>query len=76
MTLPKLDVLFASLPTGASAEVLARVPKDVKIVDIGGDHRYAEGVRPGRRLANPDGGSGSRSPGESCPSAIARPKCS
>jgi hypothetical protein len=25
-------VLFASLPTGASAEALARVPKDVKIV--------------------------------------------
>jgi N-acetyl-gamma-glutamyl-phosphate reductase len=42
-TLPKIDVLFASLPTGASAEALARVPKDVKIVDIGGDHRYVEG---------------------------------
>jgi N-acetyl-gamma-glutamyl-phosphate reductase len=41
--LPKLDVLFASLPTGASAEALARVAKDVKIVDIGGDHRYVEG---------------------------------
>jgi N-acetyl-gamma-glutamyl-phosphate reductase len=33
--LPVLDVLFASLPTGRSA--------GVKIVDIGGDHRYAEG---------------------------------
>lgn len=43
VTLPKLDVLFASLPTGTSAEALARVPRDVKIVDIGGDHRYAEG---------------------------------
>ena len=41
--LPKLDVLFASLPTGASAEALARVPSEVKIVDIGGDHRYVEG---------------------------------
>ena len=41
--LPKLDVLFASLPTGTSAEALARVPDGVKIVDIGGDHRYAEG---------------------------------
>ena len=41
--LPKLDVLFASLPTGTSADALARVPKDVKIVDIGGDHRYVEG---------------------------------
>src|ERR1700755_2941406 len=40
---PKLDVLFASLPTGAPAEPLARVSKDVKIVDIGGDHRHVEG---------------------------------
>ncbi|TNC14422.1 N-acetyl-gamma-glutamyl-phosphate reductase [Methylobacterium terricola] len=42
-SLPALDVLFASLPTGRSAEALARVPASVKIVDIGGDHRYAEG---------------------------------
>ncbi|MCJ2135934.1 hypothetical protein MKK69_18085 [Methylobacterium sp. J-026] len=42
-TLPKLDVLFASLPTGASADALARVPEDVKIIDIGGDHRFVEG---------------------------------
>jgi len=42
-SLPKLDVLFASLPTGASAEALARVPAGVKIVDIGGDHRYVDG---------------------------------
>lgn len=42
-TLPTLDLLFASLPTGASAEALARVSKDVKIVDIGGDHRYVDG---------------------------------
>ncbi|NPV19949.1 N-acetyl-gamma-glutamyl-phosphate reductase [Bradyrhizobium aeschynomenes] len=40
--LPPLDVLFASLPTGASREALARVPGHVKI-DIGGDHRYADG---------------------------------
>ena len=38
--LPELDVLFASLPTGASAEALARVPEDVKIVDIRADYRY------------------------------------
>ena len=37
------DLLFASLPTGASREPLARVARDVKIVDVGGDHRYAEG---------------------------------
>ncbi|MGY8524358.1 N-acetyl-gamma-glutamyl-phosphate reductase [Paracidovorax citrulli] len=41
--LPPLDLLFASLPTGTSAEALGRVPKDVRIVDIGGDHRYADG---------------------------------
>jgi hypothetical protein len=41
-TLPTLDVLFASLPSGTSAEALARVPHDVKIVDIGGDHRYVD----------------------------------
>ncbi len=41
--LPAIDLLFASLPTGASAGALARVPEAVKIVDIGGDHRYAEG---------------------------------
>ena len=41
--LPKLDVLFASLPTGQSAAALARVPSSTKIVDIGGDHRYVDG---------------------------------
>ncbi|WP_193090788.1 N-acetyl-gamma-glutamyl-phosphate reductase [Advenella sp. FME57] len=43
ITIPKLDVLFASLPTGTSTEALASVPKGVRIVDIGGDHRYVEG---------------------------------
>ena len=38
-----VDLLFASLPTGASTEPLSRIAKDVKIVDVGGDHRYAEG---------------------------------
>lgn len=42
-SLPALDVLFASLPTGTSAGALARVPKTTKIVDIGGDHRYVDG---------------------------------
>lgn len=63
--LPKLDVLFASLPTGTSAEALACVPDWVKIVDIGGDHRYVKGwgygladvwpdqIKGGSRIANP-----------------------
>jgi N-acetyl-gamma-glutamylphosphate reductase len=38
-----LDLLFASLPTGKSREPLARISKDVKVVDIGGDHRFVEG---------------------------------
>jgi len=63
--LPNLDVLFASLPTGESRDALARVPAKTKVVDIGGDHRAAEGwtygladVWPDRikgqsRIANP-----------------------
>jgi N-acetyl-gamma-glutamyl-phosphate reductase len=41
--LPSMDLLFASLPSGESSAALAAVPKSVKIVDIGGDHRFAEG---------------------------------
>jgi N-acetyl-gamma-glutamyl-phosphate reductase len=60
-----LDLLFASLPTGESKEPLARVPQRIKIVDIGGDHRYADGwtygladvwpdeIRGKTRIANP-----------------------
>jgi N-acetyl-gamma-glutamyl-phosphate reductase len=41
--LPDLDMLFASLPTGESQASLQSVPAKTKIVDIGGDHRAAEG---------------------------------
>src|SRR4051812_17030075 len=41
--LPQLDVLFASLPTGESTAPLAQVPQSIKIVDIGGDHRFVDG---------------------------------
>ena len=63
--LPKLDMLFASLPTGASQEPLSRVAASTRIVDIGGDHRYADGwtygladvwpdeIRGKTRIANP-----------------------
>ena len=63
--LPELDVLFASLPSGQSREALARVPAATKIVDVGGDHRYADGwtygladvwpdqIRGKTRIANP-----------------------
>ena len=65
-SLPKdLDLLFASLPTGESKEPLARVPPRIRIIDIGGDHRYADGwtygladvwpdeIRGKTRIANP-----------------------
>jgi len=63
--LPPLDLLFASLPSGQSKEPLAAVSPAVKIIDIGGDHRFVEGwtygladVWPDRikgktRIANP-----------------------
>src|SRR5687768_18523183 len=63
--LPQIDVLFASLPTGESGAALARVPPTTNVVDIGGDHRFAEGwtygladiwpdqLRTSTRVANP-----------------------
>jgi N-acetyl-gamma-glutamyl-phosphate reductase len=62
-----IDLLFASLPTGKSREPLAKVAQDIRIVDVGGDHRFVDGwtygltelpgqrdkVRGARRLANP-----------------------
>src|SRR3954453_23531450 len=64
-TLPNLDVLFASLPTGESRDALSRVATHTRVVDIGGDHRFVEGwtygladiwpdkIRSATRIANP-----------------------
>ena len=41
--LPELDLLFASLPSGESSAALAQVSAGIKIVDIGGDHRWKDG---------------------------------
>ena len=41
--LDEIDLLFASMPTGQSREPLGKVPARVKIVDVGGDHRFVEG---------------------------------
>jgi N-acetyl-gamma-glutamyl-phosphate reductase len=63
--LPELDLLFASLPSGESRAALAQVPAATKIVDVGGDHRFAEEwtygladvwperIREASRIANP-----------------------
>jgi N-acetyl-gamma-glutamyl-phosphate reductase len=62
-----VELLFASLPTGKSREPLARAPRGVRIVDVGGDHRFVEGwtygltelpgqrarIKQTARLANP-----------------------
>ncbi len=62
-----IDLLFASLPTGKSREPLAQVAKDIRVVDVGGDHRFVDGwtygltelpgqrakIRGTSRLANP-----------------------
>ena len=63
----ELDLLFASLPTGLSRDLIARLPPSVKVVDVGGDHRFVEGwtygltelpgqraaIAKAKRLANP-----------------------
>ncbi len=64
-SLPQLDVLFASLPTGESREALSRIATSTRVIDIGGDHRFIEGwtygladvfpdqIRKSTRIANP-----------------------
>lgn len=65
--LKDIDLLFASLPTGKSKAPLAQVAESIRIVDVGGDHRFVEGwtygltelpgqrekIKATRRLANP-----------------------
>jgi N-acetyl-gamma-glutamyl-phosphate reductase len=42
-SLPSMDVLFLSLPTGESAGAAAKLPASLKVIDVGGDHRFVEG---------------------------------
>jgi N-acetyl-gamma-glutamyl-phosphate reductase len=63
--LPELDVLFISLPTGESKSAASKLPASLRIVDIGSDHRWADGwtygladlwpeqIRAATRVANP-----------------------
>ena len=41
--LPDLDLLFLSLPTGQSRTVSAGLPQELKVIDVGGDHRFVDG---------------------------------
>ena len=41
--LPDLDLLFLSLPTGESRKAAAALPHDLKVIDVGGDHRFVDG---------------------------------
>jgi len=42
-SLPDLDVLFLSLPTGQSMVAAQLLPHDLKVIDVGGDHRFVDG---------------------------------
>jgi N-acetyl-gamma-glutamyl-phosphate reductase len=41
--LPDLDLLFLSLPTGQSRAAALSLPPELKVIDVGGDHRFAAG---------------------------------
>jgi N-acetyl-gamma-glutamyl-phosphate reductase len=41
--LPSLDLLFLSLPTGQSVTAAKALPPDLKVIDVGGDHRFVDG---------------------------------
>ncbi|HEX4125742.1 MAG TPA: N-acetyl-gamma-glutamyl-phosphate reductase [Tepidisphaeraceae bacterium] len=63
--LPALEVLFISLPSGESKSAASKLPANLRIVDIGSDHRWAEGwqygvpdlwpeqIRKAKRVASP-----------------------
>jgi N-acetyl-gamma-glutamyl-phosphate reductase len=42
-SVPDLDLLFLSLPTGESQTAVVDLPQDLKVVDVGGDHRFVDG---------------------------------
>jgi N-acetyl-gamma-glutamyl-phosphate reductase len=41
--LPDLDLIFLSLPTGESQKAATQLPPELKVVDVGGDHRFVDG---------------------------------
>jgi N-acetyl-gamma-glutamyl-phosphate reductase len=41
--LPDLDLLVLSMPTGESRKAAAALPEDLKLIDVGGDHRFVNG---------------------------------
>src|SRR5207237_10923531 len=42
-SLPDLDLLFLSLPTGESQKAVQYLPNYLKVIDVGGDHRFVSG---------------------------------
>jgi N-acetyl-gamma-glutamyl-phosphate reductase len=41
--LPDLDLIFLSLPTGQSQTAIQLMPPELKVIDVGGDHRFVDG---------------------------------
>lgn len=42
-SLPDLDLIFLSLPTGESQKAVLDLPQELKVIDVGGDHRFVDG---------------------------------
>ncbi len=43
-SMKRCDLLFFALPHGASAELIAQLPEDIKVVDLGADFRLENGA--------------------------------
>ncbi len=51
------DVVFLALPHGASAQIVAGLPPDVRVVDLGADHRLADPAAWSKWYGGPHAGS-------------------
>src|SRR5581483_9300473 len=50
------DLVFLALPHGASAAIAAQLPPDVKVVDLGADHRLRDAAAWQRYYPGPHAG--------------------
>ncbi|MBL6279929.1 N-acetyl-gamma-glutamyl-phosphate reductase [Micromonospora fiedleri] len=55
-TLAEADLVFLALPHGQSAALAAQLPTDVRVVDLGADHRLADGDAWARYYGGPHAG--------------------
>ncbi|MEU6025193.1 N-acetyl-gamma-glutamyl-phosphate reductase [Micromonospora sp. NPDC047134] len=55
-TLAEADLVFLALPHGQSAALAAQLPPEVRVVDLGADHRLTDGVAWARYYGGPHAG--------------------